>query len=154
MASFKQFYTEQELNENMTAVLGNVFKTAGPVMKGMMQKSWPKIQQAAQKHGPQMVQSATQEVMKQMGGQTTGQSSQPGQTPQQVQMGQKPQDAQQGQFGQQTQAPQTANIDPNQSKAFDSMLQQTLNKISTQGTQWAAQGLRNQLGGSNIGSIQ
>lgn len=144
--TFDEFLAEQAMNENIAAVLGNVFKTAAPTMQGMIQKSWPKIQQAAQKYGPQMIQSATQEVMNQMGGQSTGQKSQPGQTSQQGQVGQKPQATQQTQFTQQTQAPQTNNINPQQSKAFDDMFQQTLNKMAAQGGQWAAQGVMNQFG--------
>ena len=133
MTSFKEFMAEQEID----SILGNVSKQATPQQKSMFQNSQQTLKTAAQKYGPQMVQSAVQGTLNQMSGQTgqAGQAGQAGQLGQQAQMGQRPQNTQQKQFGQQSQMPQTQQVNPQQSKAFGDMLQQTLNNLSAQGAQ-------------------
>ena len=137
MKRFSEFLAEQEVD----SILGNVSKQATPQQQSMFQKSQQALKNAAQKHGPQMVQSAVQSVLGQLSGQNQGQAGQASQTAQQGQMGQRPQGIQQGQMGQQTQMPQTQQVNPQQSKAFDDMLQQNLNKLSAQGVQRGMNGV-------------
>jgi len=130
--TFDDFLAEQALNENIGAILGNVFKMAGPAMKGLLQKAGPMLTKAAEQYGPQMVQSAAQQVITQMGN-GGAQQGQPGQVPQQTQAGQAPQTTQQRQTTQQSQMPQTP--DPQNSKAFEDLLQASLNQLAIKGTQ-------------------
>lgn len=135
MQRFSEFLAEQEID----SILGNVSKQATPQQKSMFQSVQPHLKTAAQKFGPQMVQSAVQDALGQMSGQNQGQAGQAGQLPQQGQMGQRPQNTQQPQTGQQPQMSQTDKVNPNQSKAFVDMLQQHLNKFAAQGAQQTTQ---------------